>query len=181
MSATDNRQQRQLEVQVRPGQGPCTHPCGIAVSELVARELSLEAGDPVLVNGERETVAVVECVEPLNGSAAYLGRLVGANARAGQMVTLQRLEPERIAAAEKVVLSVDGDAGVSLHEARRDLNGLYLCPGDRMEVAGKGLVKVGALVGQVMPGVTVQICERTEVTVRKTFAAAGPVYEHVGN
>ncbi len=173
MSETGNRELNRLEVQVRSGQGPCTNPCSIAVSEAVSRELAVEPGDPVLVVSGMETVGVVECVEPLNGSAVYLGRLVSANAHAGHEVSLVRLE--QAVTAEKVVLTLNGDVGAGLEDTRGDLNGLYLCAGNKIELSGKGLAKIEAVASKVVPDTIVQICETTDVTVRKTFTGIQPV------
>ncbi len=166
--ATDSSKRKELVAEVRRGQGPCTHPGAIAISQLISAELKLEPGDPVLVVGARQTVAVVEAIEPLTGKSVYLGRVVTANARAQQHVGLRPLHG--IPIAEQVVIVTGDGAENDPQQMKTSLSGLYLCEGDEIELPATGLMKCNGVVSRTAPDGVVQVGDDTRIVARKSFA-----------
>ncbi len=119
-----------LEAQVKSGQGPCTHPVGIAISVKIADKLKIEVGDPVIVKCKRDTIAVVESIEPLTGCAVYLGRILARNTNATKIVKLQHA-PE-VPIADKAVLTIDRSSEANIEKLRKSLKGLFLGIGDHV-------------------------------------------------
>lgn len=162
---------KEIEAEVKHGQGPCIHPCGIAISDEIANELELEVGDPAVVTGQRETVGVVESIEPLSGKAVYLGGMVTRNTQPAETLKLRRLD--QVVVADKVVLTMDSNTEVEAQEIKRSLKGLFVCTGDELEVPGKGLLGGRAIVCDTKPGTRVQIGEGSEVVFKRAISPPG--------
>jgi transitional endoplasmic reticulum ATPase len=162
-----------IEANVRPGEGPCMKPGTLAISRGIVEALEAKEGDPLLVRGKRESVAVVESVEEMDGNVVYLSRIVALNTQSDGRVEIGK--PEEIVTAGKIILALNGEeSAFDSDDLKRRLKGLYACGGDQIilpVVPGVSLAKQPTgLVLRTHPEGVVQVGEDTEIVIKKTLS-----------